>query len=144
VSKKKEEHAVAPILRVAPLGELRVYTVTEYELDALGNGSPGSLYLNFGLALVPVAVAFLITLLSTDIPTIGGKIFFISACIIFFLVGTLSFILAAKHHVSTKTLVDQIENRMPPDPIGRDSVPESDKTAIRKEDGGSSPPSSTT
>jgi hypothetical protein len=122
VGKKKDEHAVAPMIRVAPLGELKVYAVTEDELDALGKGSPGSLYMNFGLALVPVALAFPITLLSTDIPTIGGKIFFISGCIIFFLVGILSFVLAATHHISTRALVEKIKNRMPPpEPIARDT-----------------------
>jgi hypothetical protein len=113
-AKKKETHPVAPVLRVAPLGELKVYTVTEDELETLGRGSPGSLFLNLGLALFPVAIAFLITLLSTDIRTLEGKIFFISSCIIFFLAGTVFFILAASHHVSSKTLVEKIKNRMPP------------------------------
>lgn len=112
--KKKDEHPVAPLLRVAPLGELKAYTITEDELDSLGRGSPGSLYLNFGLALVPVAIAFLITILSTDIPSVEGKIFFISGCILFFLIGFISLILAAVHHVSTKSLVEKIKNRMPP------------------------------
>jgi hypothetical protein len=116
--KKDETHPVAPVLRVAPLGELKVYTITEDELDALGRGSPGSVYLNFGLALVPVAVSFLITILSTDIPSQEGKIFFISGCLLFFLVGTISLILARVHHVSTRRLVEKIKNRMPPpDPI---------------------------
>ena len=113
-AKKKDEHPVAPVLRVAPLGELKVYTITEDELDSLGRGSPGSIYLNFGLALVPVALAFLITILSTDIPSQEGKIFFISGCILFFLVGIICLILARVHHVSTRSLVEKIKNRMPP------------------------------
>ncbi|MBN9122821.1 MAG: hypothetical protein J0I06_27400 [Planctomycetes bacterium] len=117
-AKKKDEHPVAPLLRVAPLGELKVYTVTEDELDQLGRGSPGSVYLNFGLALVPVAVAFLITIASTDIPSLEGKIFFIAGCILFFLVGTLCLVLARVHHVSNRTLVEKIKSRMPPpDPV---------------------------
>jgi hypothetical protein len=122
-AKKKESHPVAPVLRVAPLGELKVYTVTEDELEALGRGSPGSLFLNLGLALFPVAVAFLITLLSTDVPTVEGKIFFISSCVLFFLAGTIFFILAASHHVSSQTLVEKIKNRMPPpEPIAIESA----------------------
>lgn len=112
--KKKDEHAVAPLLRVAPLGELKVYTITEDELNSLGKGSPGSVYLNFGLALIPVAIAFLITILSTEIPTQEGKIFFIAGCIVFFLIGIICMILAAIHHVSTTSLVEKIKARMPP------------------------------
>lgn len=129
-AKKKGEHPVAPVLRVAPLGELKVYTITEDELDSLGRGSPGTLYLNFGLALVPVAVAFLITILSTEIPSQEGKIFFISGCILFFLVGTISLILAAVHHISTRSLVEKIKNRMPPpEPIPASAADEATATS---------------
>ena len=117
MGKRKEEHRVAPVLRVAPLGELRVYTITEDELDALGRGSPGSVYLNFALALIPVAIAFLITILSTDIPSQEGKIFFIASCVLFFLAGAICSALARVHHTSARALVERIKSRMPPEPI---------------------------
>ena len=88
MAKKKEDlHAVAPVLRVAPLGQLNVYTITEDELNSLRRGSPGSLFLNIGLALAPVSFAFLITILSTSIPNLEGKIFFIAGTLIFGLAG---------------------------------------------------------
>lgn len=130
---RKKEHAVAPVLRVAPLGELKVYTITEDELEALGRGSPGSVYLNLGLALVPVAVAFVVTIASTDIPTVGGKIFFISGSILFFLVGGICLFLARYHHVSTTKLVEKIKNRMPPPepiPQAADAAPGDDPDPV--------------
>ncbi len=115
MAKKKEElHAVAPVLRVAPLGQLNVYTITEDELESLRRGSPGSIYLNFGLALTPVSIAFLITLLSTNIPSIEGKIFFIAATVVFALAGLIFIVLAGLYHQSVKSVVDRIRNRMPP------------------------------
>ena len=116
VATRKNEHPVAPVLRVAPLGELKIYTITEDELDALGRGSPGSIYLNFGLALIPVAVAFLLTILTTSIPGLILTIFFVVACVLFFLVGTLCLLLARVHHGSSTKLVEKIRNRMPPPP----------------------------
>ncbi len=36
-----------PVIREAPLGELKVYRVYEHQLDELAQGSPVSLLLNF-------------------------------------------------------------------------------------------------
>src|SRR6266851_10133365 len=54
VGKKRDEsQIVRPVIRVAPLGELKVYTINEHELETLGQGSPGSVYIGFALALLP-------------------------------------------------------------------------------------------
>ena len=55
------------MVRVAPLGELKVYMVTEEEIDKLGGGSPGSIFLNFAIALLSLSASFLLTLLTTTI-----------------------------------------------------------------------------
>ncbi len=88
--------------------------VTEQELEALGRGSPGSVFLNFSLALLPLSAAFLITLLSTTIPSVGGLVFFVCACIVCFLAGLICLVLAWQNHASSRTLVTQIKSRMPP------------------------------
>lgn len=116
--KRKDQHQVGPVLRVAPLGELKVYAVTEDELEALGRGSPGSLYLNLGLAMLPVGIAFLITILSADIPSQEGKIFFVCSAVLFSVLGAISLVFAAHHHLSTKSLVQKIKDRMPPEVVG--------------------------
>ena len=43
------KQTILPVVRVAPLGELKVYPITESELDELARGSASSLYLNFSL-----------------------------------------------------------------------------------------------
>ena len=116
-AKKKDDlHQVAPVLRVAPLGELKVYTVTEEELDTVGRGSPGSIYLNFAIGLLPLGFSFLITLLTTKIEATITLVFFVCACIVCFLAGVLCSCLAFHYHFSKAAVIDKIKNRMPPPP----------------------------
>jgi len=63
-----EEKPAGPVIRYAPLGELRVYAVYEHELEILAHGSPASLYLNFALALLSVFATSLVALVTTPIP----------------------------------------------------------------------------
>lgn len=53
---------IDPIIRVAPLGELRIYAVSEEELDRLSQGGPASILLNFALALLPMSAGLYVTL----------------------------------------------------------------------------------
>jgi hypothetical protein len=71
-------------------------------LEVLGRGSPGSLYLNIGLALFPVGISFFVTLLSADIPSQLGKIGFVCSAVVFSLLGTIFLVFAWYHHESSK------------------------------------------
>lgn len=112
MARKKNEPS--PVIRFAPIGELRFYTVTEEELEALGRGSLGSVYLNLTLALLPVSVAFLLTLLSTEIKNTAVLFAFVSGSVVCFVVGVIFAVLAYVHHTSTSQIVKKIKERMPP------------------------------
>ena len=112
--RKDDSQHTAPVIRVAPLGELRVYMVTEEELNIISRGSPGSVLSNFALALLPLAAAFLITLLSTTINSVAALVFFVCACLTCLIAGLICLALWWQHHRNTRTLVDQIRRRMPP------------------------------
>jgi hypothetical protein len=114
VAKKKSE--LTPVIRFAPIGELNFYIVSEEELEALGRGSLGSIYLNMALALLPVSVAFLLTLLSTEIKSNGVLFAFISGAIVCFVAGGICLVLAYFNHTSTAAMVKRIKGRMPPPP----------------------------
>jgi hypothetical protein len=58
---------IKPAIRIAPLGELRLWVISEQELMEVENGSSSSLCLNFSLFLLGSGLSFLITLLVTDI-----------------------------------------------------------------------------
>lgn len=50
------------VVKLATPGELRAYVAFEHQLDALSQGSPVSLFLNFGLFFLGVASTALGTL----------------------------------------------------------------------------------
>jgi hypothetical protein len=103
-----------PVIRIATLGELKFYMVSEEELEALSRGSPGSVYLNLALALLPVAVAFLLTQVSTTIENTAALFSFICGCIVCFVAGMICLVLAYVHHSTTAGVVKRIKERMPP------------------------------
>jgi hypothetical protein len=54
-------------VRYAPLGELKVFELSEAELEKLEAGPQGQIHLNFALALLPAALTILITLQTVTI-----------------------------------------------------------------------------
>jgi hypothetical protein len=126
----KKKNALTPVIRFAPIGELKFYTVSEEELEALGRGSLGSIYLNIALALLPVSVAFLLTLLSTEIKNTAVLFGFISGCVVCFVAGAICSVLAYANHASTSQLVKKIKERMPPPtPLESEEAPDPPPTS---------------
>lgn len=105
-----------PIIRVAPLGELNAYTIYEHELETLAEGSPGGLFLNFALALLPTAVGVIVTLRSGTMTDLNFMLF-TSASIIFMIAGVICLALWRRTYKSVTTLVEEIKKRMPPQGI---------------------------
>ena len=86
---KKSGSYLLPVVSVAPLGELRVYPIYGHELDELAQGSPISLCLNFGLALLASGLSFLANLLATDIVSIKTFSVFVILTVAFLLAATI-------------------------------------------------------
>ena len=105
-----------PVIRVAPLGELNAYTIYEHELETLAEGSPGGLFLNFALALLPTAVGVIVTLRSGTMTDLNFMLF-TSASIIFMIAGVICLALWRRTYKSVTTLVEEIKKRMPPQGI---------------------------
>jgi hypothetical protein len=106
--KKSEE----PRVRVAPLGELRAYTISEQELEQLERGAPVADLLTIGLSLLSAALALLITLLSTSLPDRTFVLFF-CAFLIVGLGGVICAYLGWRLRTSTRELAREIRARMP-------------------------------
>lgn len=111
-------------VRVAPLGELRAYTISEQELEKLEQGSPISNLLTIGLCLLSAAITLLATLLSTALPERIFLLFF-CALLIFALIGAICSFLGWRLRISTKELALQIRARMPDTPSIETAAPES-------------------
>jgi hypothetical protein len=119
-AKKKTEEQV---VRVAPLGELRAYTISEHELEKLEQGAPLSDLLTIGLCLLSAAVTILATLLSTALTGQTLTLFF-CALLIVGLGGAICTFLGWRLRTSTKELGRQIRARMPDAPSIQQILPE--------------------
>jgi hypothetical protein len=104
-----------PEIRRARLDRLTIYEVSESELDVLAKGSPDSIYLNFAIGSVSAAIAFSITLATTDIDSARTFYVFVIATIIGYSFGALLLLLWWKNHRSISSVVSAIRNRLPPE-----------------------------
>lgn len=104
-----------PRVRIAPLGELRAYTISEQELEKLEQGAPVSDLLTIGLCLLSAALTLLATLLSASL---AGQTFvlFFCALLIFGLSGAICTFLGWRLRISTRELAREIRARMPDAP----------------------------
>lgn len=118
--RKTEEQVV----RVAPLGELRAYTISEHELEKLEQGAPISDLLTIGLCLLSADVTVLATLLSTSLPDLTFVLFFCSLLILG-IAGAVCTFLGWRLRTNTKELVRRIRARMPDAPSVQQVLPES-------------------
>ena len=105
-----------PVFRVAPLGELRAYTISEEELHELARGGNVSLDLNFAIALLSIWITIVITFWTVSL---SGQVYtsFFCAGLITFIIGVFLLIKGLREYRSTTALVQTIKNRLPP-PMG--------------------------
>src|SRR4051794_22672222 len=94
---------LSPPVRVAPLGELRVWTVYEHELDRLAEASPASIMLNFAPFFLGAALSLLMTLLTT---TLVDRTYytFLILCVIGLIAGVVLLVLWWRMYESTREL----------------------------------------
>jgi len=106
-----------PEIRRGRFERLTIYEVSEAELEIIEKGSPSSLYLNFSIFLLSVAIAFLIALLTTNISS--AKVFsvFVTITVIGFVFGLLLLILWLKTRKSVSATVCSIKRRLPPEGV---------------------------
>jgi Flp pilus assembly protein TadB len=102
-----------PVVRIAPVGELNVYQVTESELDELAKGGTSSLWLNFALALLPTGVGIVVTMRSSQLSD-TNFVLFTCVAVILFVIGAICFVVWVVGYKSSRKLVEQIKRRMPP------------------------------
>lgn len=95
----------------AELGEICVYEVTDDELSALENGSPGSLQLNFAVFLLPIAISFLISILTTKIESVYLYACFVAVTIVGFVLGIFFFFVWLRSYRGLSSVSKRIRSR---------------------------------
>ena len=106
-----------PVVRYAPVGEIKIYMIQESELETLANGSSDSLFLSFSLALLPTALTLLVALITTKIESLYTFTAFVAVCAICFISGFSFLALWWRSRATKQRLVEEIKRRMPP-PVG--------------------------
>jgi hypothetical protein len=114
--KAQDPRPAPPIVVYAPLGELKIYEISEAELEKLEAGPPGQLHLNFALAMLPAALTILITLQST---TILSNRVYLGYLVTFRMLSVQGVISLMRWWVSNRSygkLIREIKARMPARP----------------------------
>lgn len=112
---KNENESEVVTVRHARVDSINVYDVTEQELAQLARGGDGGLYLNLCLALVSVAVSFLIAVTTASIISNRQFIIFVVVTAIGFLGAIVFGVLWYRNRESVETVVSAIKRRMPQD-----------------------------
>ncbi len=102
-----------PIVVYAPLGQLKVYELSEAEFEQVANGPSGQLHLNFGLAMLPAALTKLIALQTTTITSNRLYVGYLVAFWALMVQGVISLLRWWTSSRSHRKLVDEIRARMP-------------------------------
>lgn len=114
MTRGREKPMAQPVIRRAPFMELKIFEITEAELDRLAKGSSASIHLNFALFLLPIALTLFVSLATTTIGSIRLFAAFVSVGTITLVLGILLLVLWRREHVSSRELVEEIRSRMPP------------------------------
>ncbi|MEN1682165.1 MAG: hypothetical protein AAGJ46_21515 [Planctomycetota bacterium] len=108
-----QQIVVPPVITYAPLGELKVYHITEDELDQLEQGSPASLLLNFSLPCLSISISLFASLLLTTIGSPFRFAGFVAVAVATLVAGAVLLALWWKAHSRVAKLADRIRARMP-------------------------------
>ncbi|WP_158808350.1 hypothetical protein [Beijerinckia sp. L45] len=106
-----------PAIRRARIDRLNIYEVSDSELQLLERGSPESLFLNFSIFLISVALSFLTTILTSDIGSTRVFIVFVVVIAVGLVAGVILLAFWGWYRHSRSTIFEQIRKRMPPDGV---------------------------
>lgn len=104
-----------PEIRRGRFAQLTIFEVSDSELDFLEKGSPDSIYLNFAVFLLSVAISFTISLLTTTIAPITTFIIFVICTIIGYIGGVVLLVVWLKTRSSVSDCIKTIRKRLPPE-----------------------------
>ena len=110
---RKQKH-LDPAIHHVPLGRLRVFHISEAQLEELERGSTESIYFNFAIGVLSVAISFTATLATATFTS--DRAFYVAVIImvIGYLAGAVLFRLWFVDRKSLKRVSSEIRSRIPP------------------------------
>lgn len=109
-----------PAIHRVRLDKLRIFEITEAELEALERGSPESIFLNLAIAVLSVAISFSVSLTTTQIDS--DRIFYVFVIItaVGYVAGITFGLLWIISRRSLKKVSAKIRSRIPPAGVQED------------------------
>lgn len=108
---------LSPAISRGRIDRLVILEISDAELDTLEQGSPASLFLNFALALLSVAVTIAVALASTEIKSERVFMAFLLVGVVGFVVGLLLLLLWRRQRSSVRLVIKRIRLRLPPEGV---------------------------
>ncbi len=106
-----------PAIHRIRLDKLRIFEITEAELEALERGSPESLFLNLAIAVLSIAISFSVTLGVTSIAS--DRTFYVLVIVtsVGYIAGITFALLWIISRRSLKKVSADIRSRIPPEGV---------------------------
>jgi hypothetical protein len=111
------DQSFLPEIRRARFERLTIYEVSEAELDILERGSPDSIYLNFAIFLLSVAISLTAALLTATIASNAIFVIFVVCTVVGYTGGLLLLVVWRKNRSSVSDCMETIRKRLPPEGI---------------------------
>lgn len=115
MGKRKAE--LDPAIHRVRLDKLRIFEISEAELEALERGSLESIFLNLAIAVLSIAISFSTTLATTEIPSDRTYAVFVIITSIGYLAGITFSLLWWISRRSLKKVSAEIRSRIPPEGV---------------------------
>lgn len=126
INRKQPE--ILPKVLIGGIGLLKLHQISDDELTRLERGSGHSLFLNLGIGVISIAVAFLVSLLTTQIASDRVFTVFIIITVVGFLSGAAFLIMWWCTRQPISKLVQQIRDRLPPEGEAQQLSPQYSET----------------
>ncbi len=109
----KSSTPLDPAIHRVRLDRLRIFEISEAELESLERGSPESIYLNLALAVLAVAISFSISLATTEIDSNRTFTVFVVVTVVGYVAGLTLGALWLISRRSLKSVSAEIRSRIP-------------------------------
>lgn len=113
MARKPNDQRPTPPIVYAYIAELKIYELSEAELDQLAAGSSDQLHLNFALAMLPTALTILITLQTAELRSDRVYVAYLVAFWALVVQGSISLVRWWRSRSSYNRLIETIRARMP-------------------------------
>jgi hypothetical protein len=114
---KAHQTPLDPAIHRVRLDTLRIFEISEAELEALERGSPESIFLNLALAVLSVAISFSISLATTTISSERTFTVFVVVTTVGYVAGITFGVLWLVSRRSLKSVSAKIRSRILPEGI---------------------------